>query len=154
MKLKELVKEYGDREVNQKEIEKLLLPKNNKTIWDLEPGDEYCIIDIDGEIFSYFFDLSNIERGARMIGNMFLTKEEAEFELECRKVYQELKRFSREFILNNENWSIFYDGSFYFSKLITTVLPGLLFESEEQAKLAVKTVGEDRVKKYYLGVKK
>ncbi|WP_455105178.1 hypothetical protein, partial [Peptostreptococcus sp.] len=58
-----------------------------KSIWDLkrEDGKEYYILWTDGHIDTDFFT-SCLDETKRNIGNAFLTKEEAEFELERRKI--------------------------------------------------------------------
>lgn len=78
------------------------------------------------------------------------------YELERRKVYRELKKFSRDFILGSINYYITYDfiyNDFDFISSHYTKYYGLCFESYKQAEKAIKTVGKERVKKYYLQAK-
>lgn len=93
------------------------------------------------------------------IGNYFKTEKEANFEVERLKVIAELKRFTepkdRAWDTNNMHWYIIYDYIeesivFYFSQCDKK--SRLYFLSRQEAVKAVEFVGEDRVKKYYLGV--
>lgn len=93
------------------------------------------------------------------IGNAFHTKEEAEFALEKLKVIHELKSFAKPkdrrwdnnhphyFIsYNNLKKEIWVDDYFWCSK------HDIYFDTTETVQKAIKAVGEDRIKKYYLEV--
>lgn len=56
-----------------------------KTIWDIKKGDIYWNISPVGCVFSDVWENSISERLKREFLNVFLTKEEAEAELEARK---------------------------------------------------------------------
>jgi hypothetical protein len=99
------------------------------------------------------------------IGNCFKTTKEAEFVAEQIKVYQELKNFADE---NNDpidwndqrshKYSIAYSHEeakrLYITCWATYQFMGCVwFSSMELAEQAIKTVGEDRIKKYLFGVK-
>ena len=158
MKLSELVKDekYANREVDLNKVEELLFPVKPKTIYDLKYGDKYLYLDMDGTTFCTGWDNDDIDKDRLDLGNIFLTEEEAEFEVERRKVIQEFKRFSKEFEYNENNWNIAFDFSeeeiFYDCNNILQY-PYIYFESLEKAQEAIQKVGEDRVIKYYLGVK-
>lgn len=98
------------------------------------------------------------------IGNCFKTEEEAESAIEKQKVITELKRFALE---NNEeeiDWNNEKQDKFfiYYNYLGSRLSIGkvnyvrqnnIYFTSEEIAKDAIKSIGEEGLKKYYLEVK-
>ena len=85
-----------------------------------------------------------------------MTREEAEFELERRKIEAIMKKYSRPFKYDEYNYYIEYyqndnklDISFY-----NTIRNGVpYFESEEIAQKVIDEIGEDRLIKYWFGVK-
>lgn len=94
-------------------------------------------------------------------GNVFRTREEAEFEVEKRKVLHELKQLGRPFIQNRSNFSIclHHDSrdnqKKLFYKLMTEVehvYGDYYFDSLPKAKDAVYRIGEERIKKYLFNV--
>lgn len=129
---------------------------NPKTIWDLDVKDRdkyYCL-------YSHGYISSNIFEGisgecTRDMGNAFLTREEAEFELERRKIETVMKKYSRPFTKKEKNYYIYYDYDFdrvvidtYYS--VSDGVP--YFESEKIALKVIDEIGEDRLKKYWFGV--
>ena len=78
---------------------KILLGSDCKTKEDETPfpqnGDEYYLIYSDGEIShtSYCSENYPIDRKRLSLGNIFKTREEAEFEVERLKVLHEMKQF-------------------------------------------------------------
>lgn len=160
MKLSEYIEKYGDCEVTD-EINKCIV-KAPKTVYDLECGDNYFCVSNDGVVIYYtWYDYaSDIRRLS--IGNVFLTKEDADFASERLKVIAELRKYAKEF--SDEEWKnrdlnkhcIRYDFRIcrvYVMVSFSIKATELYFESEEKAKEAIEAVGEDRIKKYYLGVK-
>ncbi|MBK0348210.1 hypothetical protein JDW15_06125 [Aerococcaceae bacterium zg-ZJ1578] len=122
---------------------------------ELSDGDSYYVIESDGRVVENRWDNDFVDKNRLSIGNVFKTKEEAEFEVEARKVYHELKKFSRPFVKNKGNWVIGYDlirNDFSLIDMLRIKSPELYFESKETAKKAFDAVGADRVKKYYLRV--
>lgn len=93
------------------------------------------------------------------IGNAFRTKKEAEFALEKLKVIHELKQFAEPknsvWVFKEYHYIICYDyireGIDYNCSIINKYFD-ITFATEEMARKAVEAVGEDRIKKYYLGV--
>lgn len=128
-----------------------------KSIWDLkrEDGKEYYILWTDGHIDTDFFT-SCLDETKRNIGNAFLTKEEAEFELERRKIETIMRKYSRPFKDEEDNWYIEYS---HYSKhigidaLYEYDCGIIYFESEEIARDVINKIGEDRLKKYWFRVK-
>lgn len=127
------------------------------------PQDEdvYYFIDCDGDVIDSIFYAEDLFcKNILSIGNCFKTKEEAEFELERLKIIAEMKKFAepedRKWDGITEHWCVFYDSNNDSIQLLGKTefkYDGIYFETGEKARECVKTVGEDRVKKYYLRVK-
>ena len=160
MKLSDYIEKYGDCEVTD-EIDKCIV-KMPKTVYDLKKGDGYFYLFNTGTIENAVWSCHQIDDDRLFIGNVFLTKEDAKFASERLKVIAELKTYAKEF--SDEEWedfdlnkySIRYDCQtfrVYVSCCFLSKGAELYFESKEKAKEAIESVGEDRVKKYYLGVK-
>lgn len=161
MKASEYIKQHGDFEITE-DIEKCI-PHKPKSVWDLEIGDICYYANQYHEIKQTKWDIYTKLLAARSIGLVTLTREELEFKIESMKVYEELKRYAKEF--TNEEWEdatipkfeIYFE---YRTKKIdiddfgTLKCNQVYFESYEKAKEAIKAVGEERVKMYYLGVGK
>ena len=158
MKLSDYIEKYGDCEVTG-EIDKCIV-KMPKTVYDLKYGDSYFFLTESGIRRSVWYD--EVTCYARLgIGNVFLTEKDAEFAYVRLMVLTELKKYAKEF--SDEEWkncnlskySIRYDcQDFRVSVSCTFLSKGaeLYFESKEKVKEAIKAVGDDRIKKYYLGV--
>lgn len=161
--LKDIIENYSEelKYLSSSEIENLQalledIRNNPKTIWDLKTKDGetyyrlYGVGDIMREPFNTKYD-----EGARDIGNAFLTREEAEFEKERRKIETIMWKYSRPFEWSGENWSIDYS---YYRLLITPNVnvynSGLpYFESKEITQKVIDEIGEDRLIKYWFRVK-
>lgn len=128
-------------------------------------ADKFYFLLSDGGIdYAYYSPTSPIHADRISIGNCFRTEEEAEFEVERRKVIHEMKKFAE---LKNYKWDSFNDHHYiyyHFSDLYdnNAVLIGnantcksdeIYFKSEEDAKACIEAVGEDRIKKYYFETK-
>lgn len=139
----------------QAEIEKLKQAEQNGNQWEPKDNETYWLINSSGEIVHNYWKDYSFERFRLSIGNVFRTEEEAEFEVERRKVYTELKKYSREYIDNEDNYYMYYDvgnDDISYDYEWTVKRTTLYFPSEEIARKAVATVGGDRVKKYYFEV--
>lgn len=139
-----------------------------KKWWEPELDEKYYIICGDGSIDYNNYDFDNADKRFMAIGNCFQTKEQAEFMAEKLKVIHELEKFAYE---NNGEEIMSYFKTLlkakYFlrieirsNKLEVVSSPNyeylpfhIYFDSEELAKKAIETIGEDRIKKYYFGVK-
>ena len=126
-----------------------------KTIWDVKEGDEFYYIAFDGDILSGKW-VDAIEY--RESGNVFLTLQEAESELERRKIEAEMLRLGgrRYFKKGESNWYIRYN--FYTDSvdvdynMYDSYGRGIIyFDSEEKAKEIIKTISEDKIRKYIFG---
>ena len=119
--------------------------------------DEYYVIHGFGEICSWEYDSSEEDFNAFRIGNAFKTREEAESELERRKVIAELKKYSKTYNPKLNNFCICYsydedDFGIYLEPNGEPDIGSYYFESEKMAEKAIKEVGEERIKKYLFGV--
>lgn len=146
---------------------KVIETKKEKTWWKPEMWQKYYQIDWDGRVFDMTYDDTSGDRGSISIGNCFQTVEQAKFMVEKLRVIHELEKFAFE---NNEeeiisNFKNILKTMYFLrmeikSKKIEVVsspthkyLPfNIYFSSEEIARKAIETIGEDRIKKYYFGV--
>ena len=121
-----------------------------------QDGDEYHYIEATMCVEWEQWDESWFDLRVQEIGNIFKTKEQAEFAVEKLKVEAELRKFSTEYQPYAEIYNIVFHNN---SKKVITVTGNqtfqditFYFESEEKAKEAIETVGEERIKKYIFGV--
>lgn len=132
--------------------------KEEKEIKLPDLGATYYFIDGSGEVRKGTWYDDAIDGRRFSIGNCFETREEAEFEAERLKVIAELKRFAepkdRAWDGNTNHWYFYYDidGSFEYDFSYIVTHHTIYFSSEEDARKAVETVGEDRIRRFYLGV--
>lgn len=120
-------------------------------------GDEYWRIDDIGSVDNYMYNDYYNDNHRQAIGNMFKTKEQAEFAVEKLKVESELRKFSRPFKDNDNNY---YIELYLFDKTLSIDIDEhfqtqgtIYFESKKVAQQAIETVGEERIKKYIFGVR-
>lgn len=143
--------------------------KRKKNIGNQKKGDKYCdiyyYISSTGFIFYYGYNEDNIDKALINIGNCFKTKEEAKHMVEKLKVIHELQKFAYQ---NNEKEIDWNDAKQYKQFLIYDVEHkkvcidyktyvksepfNIYFTSFDIARKAIKTIGEDRIKKYYFDV--
>ena len=126
-----------------------------KTIWDVKEGDECFFITAIGNVFSRKWDGSYCALRNMEIGNVFLAKEEALVDLERRKVEVEMLCLGgrRTFKKGENNWFIYYNDGLNVTVFNDSISQGAIyFDSEDEAHNAIKTIGEDRIKKYIFGV--
>lgn len=148
---------------NWDEIKELIIEKveveqkpKPKTIWDLETKDseEYYCIEAKGSIDECYFD-STYDEYVREAGNAFLTREEAEFELERRKIEAVMRKYSKPYEAGENNYCILY---FHDLKTVdvnccsVTDYGMLYFKAEEIAEKVIDEIGEDRLKKYWFRI--
>ena len=128
-----------------------------KTIWDLDIRDreEYYRLYGDGRICNLSFD-SRIDEDVRNIGNAFLTEKEAEFEAERRKIEAIVRRYARPFKHEEDNYCILYfhdDKRVDIASYLVTDYGIPFLESKEVVEKVIDEIGEDRLKKYWFGIK-
>lgn len=160
-KIKDLVEKYGNREIDEVELEKILKPVK-KTIYDLGNGDEYYSIAISGFVEKAIWNNDFIDKNRLDIGNVFLTYEDVEFEVEYLKVRAELKRYASmckepvDWNTDQKKWFINYSYYFVDLEILYTddrVRDEIYFTDKSILEQAIREIGEERIKKYYLGVK-
>lgn len=118
-------------------------------------GDKYHFIEASGGVGWFQWDESGFGLRAQDIGNMFRTKEQAEFAVEKLKVEAELRKFSRPFKRDSLNVVMCFDteADELYSETKRFMTQGAFyFEGLVQIQEAIKTIGEDRIKKYIFGV--
>lgn len=163
IKLSEIETKYGDYLVDEDKLKELLIEPKPKTVYDLKKGDGYFYLFNTGTIENAVWSCHQIDYDRLLVGNVFLTEEDAKFAYERLWVIAELKKYAKEF--SDEEWddctlskySIRYDFRICRVGVVMSFsVTGteLYFESEEKAQEAIKAVGEERVKKYYLGIGK
>ena len=121
----------------------------------------------EGDSFYSISETGNIEGGMiwggypvdmnRMaMGNIFKTKQQAEFAVEKLKVEAELQKFGRPFKEDEYNYFIqihpSHNNIVVESDDFYQTQGTIYFESTAIANEATDTVGEDRIKKYLFGV--
>ena len=146
---------------NWDEIKELIAQKAEaeqkpKNIWDLktEDGEEYYSIESDGKIIQYMFNEA-FDEDTRDIGNAFLTREEAEFEKERRKIEAILRKESRPFKSGEYNYVVVCDA--VNNMMLVRVSQfhnagGPVFANKEVAEKVINEIGKNRLKKYWFRV--
>ena len=119
-------------------------------------GEKYHFIEANGGVNWFQWNGSGFGLRAKDIGNLFHTKEQAEFAVEKLKVEAELRKFSRPFKEDEYNYfiqihpshnNIVTDSDDYYQTQGT-----IYFESTTIANEAIDAIGENRIKKYIFGV--
>ena len=121
-----------------------------------QDGDEYWYMSTTGNVYDENWEGFDFEEDALEIGNVFKTKEQAEFAVEKLKVEAELRKFSRPFKEDEYNYFILFDSS-YNNIVVDSddcyqTQGTFYFDSEKIALEAIDTVGEYHIKKYIFGV--
>lgn len=129
-----------------------------------ENGEKYWYIAYYGQVdgYEYWYNAPT-DKDSLKIGNCFKTREEAEFELEKLKVIKELKDYALEHNeyeidwkeKNKEKWYIYYNYCYSvvsYSVTFDMVLSTVYFTNPRIAENAIKTIGKDRLKKYYFEI--
>lgn len=131
-----------------------------KNAWELQDGDECYFINVNGSVLSGPWDGNPLQIGSRKTGNVFLTKEEAEFEVERRKIETEMLRLGgrRVFKKEENNYYIVcdfdshYDIWIFNNKSNSFGIGTIYFDSAKEGTNAIDSIGKDRLKKYIFGV--
>lgn len=157
IKVEEIAEKYKGYEVDEEKLKEFLTPPKPKTVWDLKIGDRYWFLDSYGTVRDCVLGNGVIDNGRRAIGNCFLTREEAQFEVERRKIEAILlKHGRREFKYSEGNHYIYYDfpeSSIEIGCYKSCQDQGAIyFDTEELCLKAIDEAGEDNIKKYIFGV--
>ena len=167
--MEELLKELD--EIKQKmanigkkivEIEKKIEEeeKNEKSRrWKPQKDDIYWFVSNSGCVGKSKWDNDGIDRERYLIGNYYRTEEECRFIREKLKVIAELKEFAepKDRAWNGENHHYFFYYNCPAKRVDVShnddcMCRNIYFESVKKAQQALDTVGEERIKKYYLEV--
>lgn len=120
-----------------------------------QDGEDYWLIRDSCVTYTMFTD-NHVDQGRKEIGNIFKTREQAEFAVEKLKVEAELRKYSSPFKGNNKNYCIElcspYERVTLYSYEQFRIQGVIYFESREKAQQAIESVGEQRIKKYIFGV--
>lgn len=122
-------------------------------------SNKYYFINESEVCESFWYD-DELDRERLSLGNCFETREEAEFVVERLKVLHEMKQFAEpkdyKWDKNNNHYYIYYRFSTNTAEIgyVTSYKTNdIYFKSREDAEACIKTVGEDKIKKYFLGKK-
>lgn len=155
MTREEKIKRIEDIEKELTELKESIKEEDDKP-WKPRYREKYYFITSDGSIFNTDWD-DCMDKKTYAIGNVFKTREEAEFAIEKLKVIHELKQFvepSKKWKCGAK-WSIGFD---FVTQTLRPILNGnvkygeIYFSTIENAERAIKAVSEERIKKYYLEV--
>lgn len=117
-------------------------------------GCRYYVIQSDLRIGVLIYSNDEIDKVKMSIGNIFKTREEAEFELERLKVIAKMKQYADytikngyyiAYLIDNKELRIGYDDNFK--------IADILFHSREEADRCINEVGAENIIKYYFRVK-
>lgn len=151
--------------VLKKAIEEFKKNRKHKTIYNLRDGDKYYAINCDGAISTITFLNSSTDERIINSGNAFLTYKEAEYEVKCREVYTQLKKYSYDFSYEewkNGNILKYYIFRYTVNKSEDRVsidwfsscnYSQLYFKTRENAQLAIDEVGKENIIKYYFKIR-
>lgn len=147
------------KELNE-EVKQMIKEANQgqvKSIWDLKKGDEekYYRLYSNGVIVLTDFS-SSIDRLFRYMGNAFLTIEEAEFTRERRKIEAIMRKYSKPFKYGESDYCIeyYHNNNTLNICRYSAINYGIpYFKTIEIAEKVIEEIGEDRLKKYWFGVK-
>lgn len=137
---------------------------DSKTVWELKSGDKCYFATVVGHIFPGVWNNWNAQIENRKLGNVFLTKEDAEYELERRRIENEMLRLGgrRNFKKGERNWYIYsfcdfgdnYSIGYNYDKDNNDGRWRIYFDSIKDCNNAVNLIGEDKINKYLFGVEK
>lgn len=136
-------------------------------VWKPKENEMYYYV-FDGGVDDYRWTDDDSDKILYAIGNCFKTKEEAEWEKQHRLVATELKHFVLENDprpITEEDWEnssvykyfIYYSFPFKrvdWSNDTSGIIANQVYASNKEVLLkAIEHIGEERLKKYYFGVK-
>lgn len=119
-------------------------------------GDDYWYVDSDTDVMDTASYDGEYNRGRLSIGNVFKTKEQADFAVEKLKVEAELRKHSDVWNLEKKQYTFSFnweDGRFNVEYPdYKQYANGYYFDNIIALQDAIETVGKDRIKKYIFGV--
>lgn len=160
MKLTEFIEKYGDRNVDENELKKVLGIKDKKYFIP-NVGERYFVVSRSGKVDRYAND-STYDTEVFESSEVFQTKEEAE---EHAKRQRFLLKMKRDFLDNSGdivwgdkeqiNWSVGYDhvkDELDIDGIWTTQFNDFYTTNKEWLEEYIKEY-EEEIKKYYFGIK-
>ena len=118
--------------------------------------DFYWGVNAKGKVFCDTWEGFKFEKDMLSIGNVYQTENEAVLAVEKLKVEAELRKFSRPFVDDNDNYFIEINSYYKYLAVHSNdsyrTQGTIYFESTTIANEAIDTVGEERIKKYIFGV--
>lgn len=162
MKLSELLDQYGEWEWVSTQVPekgeadvamiqiKKPKPKTN-TVWGLEDGESHYWVDGVGEVKECDIWRNNsYDPMAREVGNIFLTREDAEKDVERRKVETLLLKYGGRRWFKKDDSNYYMRVNTHGSLIISCTAVGMqgliYFDTIGQAKKAMAEIGEQRIK--------
>ena len=157
IKVEEIAEKYKGYEVDEEKLKEFLTPPTPKTIWNLKNGDRYWSISSYADVYNKTWKNVVVDNWRRNIGNCFLTKEDAEFEVMRRKVETTLLKCGRrEFKNKDYNFYIVYDHDESLVGILNDTFRQysntIYFDTKELCQKAIEEAGENNIKKYIFGV--
>lgn len=134
------------------------IPEKPKTVWDLEDGEAYYLLNPQGGIAKRPWFNGEVCENIRNTGSAFATEEDAEKELARRKAKQILLRDTKGFKpdwknLDQDKYRVAYNASkdtLFVEWQLDGVHSNIHFANEEDAKASIIT--HEKEWKIYLGV--
>ena len=145
---------------NWEDIKELITQKAEaeqkpKTIWDLETKDskEYYRIEASGFIEESCFN-ATYDKYVREVGNAFITREEAEFEVERRKIEAIMRKYSSPFSPTKSNWYITYDPIVeeVIVRVTNEVILGIPYFKQGMAEKVIDKIGTEILTHYWFEI--
>ena len=140
--------------------------KKEKTWWKPKFGESYWSIRPWSGAVRVCYNDHKVDGFAVSMGLCFQTEEEAEFIVDKLRVIHELEKFAYENNTEEIDWNDTNQEKLYlvmnsknktidvFHTCMWIEIPfNVFFTSEEIARKAIETIGAERIKKYYFGVK-
>ena len=134
--------------------------KETKNHWKPITSEKYFFTYSNGDVDSVIWTENKADKGRYGLRNVFRTKEDAEFEVERRKIIAELQNYADEH--NSEIahpsdafWLGFDEDNMLIIVEDDSIFPPVgtvLFSDEDTACDAIETIGEDRIIKYMFGI--
>lgn len=157
IKVEEIAEKYKGYEVDEEKLKEFLTPPTPKTVWNLKNGDRYWSISSYADVYNKTWKNVVVDNWRRNIGNCFLTKEDAEFEIMRRKVETTLLKCGRrEFKNKDYNFYIVYDHDESLVGILNDTFRQysntIYFDTKELCQKAIEEAGENNIKKYIFGV--
>lgn len=134
--------------------------KETKNHWKPITSEKYFFTYSDGDVDSVIWTENKADKGRYGLRNVFRTKEDAEFEVERRKIITELQNYADDHNgeisnLSDAFWIAFDENDMSITVETDSYLPpvgAVLFSDADTAYDAIEAIGEDRIIKYMFGI--